>query len=141
MYNIVDQIFIGWSEAGAYGNAATNIVYPFTVLALGLALIVGDDAAAGFSIAHDNGDKRQANKNVGNGLMILIFLAVILCAIGFACKIQILELFGGNLNEAECYGYATDYFNIICAGISNLRVQFLKMMYNNKVVKTTLFLL
>ena len=31
LYNIVDQIFIGWSEAGAYGNAATNIVYPFTV--------------------------------------------------------------------------------------------------------------
>ena len=48
LYNIVDQIFIGWSEAGAYGNAATNIVYPFTVLALGLALLVGDGAAAGF---------------------------------------------------------------------------------------------
>jgi len=26
LYNIVDQIFIGWSEAGAFGNAATNIV-------------------------------------------------------------------------------------------------------------------
>ncbi|MBR1797561.1 MAG: hypothetical protein IJ757_06100 [Clostridiales bacterium] len=51
LYNIVDQIFIGWSEAGAYGNAATNIVYPFTVLALGLALLIGDGAAAGFSIA------------------------------------------------------------------------------------------
>ena len=37
LYNVVDQIFIGWSEAGAFGNAATNIVYPFTVLALGLA--------------------------------------------------------------------------------------------------------
>lgn len=35
LYNIVDQIFIGWSSAGAAGNAATNIVYPFTVLALG----------------------------------------------------------------------------------------------------------
>lgn len=34
LYNIVDQIFIGWSAAGAYGNAATNIVYPFTVFAL-----------------------------------------------------------------------------------------------------------
>lgn len=41
LYNIVDQIFIGWSEVGAYGNAATNIVYLFTVLALGLALLVG----------------------------------------------------------------------------------------------------
>ena len=38
-------------------------MYPFTVLAIGLALLVGDGAAAGFSIALDNGDKRQANKN------------------------------------------------------------------------------
>lgn len=69
LYNIVDQIFIGWSEAGAYGNAATNIVYPFTVLALGLALLVGDGAAAGFSIALGTGDKKQANRNIGNGVL------------------------------------------------------------------------
>ena len=50
LYNIVDQIFIGWSSAGAYGNAATNIVYPFTVFALGVALLVGDGSAANFSI-------------------------------------------------------------------------------------------
>ena len=62
LYNIVDQIFIGWSVAGAYGNAATNIVYPFTVFALGLALLVGDGAAAGFSIALGKGDKKQADK-------------------------------------------------------------------------------
>ena len=107
LYNIVDQIFIGWSEAGAYGNAATNIVYPFTVLALGLALLVGDGAAAGFSIALGRRDKRQANKNIGNGLVILILLAVILCAIGFVCRTQILGLFGGNPDEVECYGYET----------------------------------
>ena len=117
LYNIVDQIFIGWSEVGAYGNAATNIVYPFTVLALGLALLVGDGAAAGFSIALGKGDKKQANRNVGNGLMILICLSLILCVIGFICRTQILGLFGGNPDEAECYGYATDYFKIICAGI------------------------
>ena len=77
LYNIVDQIFIGWSEAGAYGNAATNIVYPFTVLALGLALLVGDGAAAGFSIALGRRDMKQANKNIGNGLMIFVFFHII----------------------------------------------------------------
>ena len=117
LYNIVDQIFIGWSSAGAYGNAATNIVYPFTVFALGIALLIGDGAAAGFSIALGMGDKKQADKNVGNGLMILIITAIVLCAIGFIFSTQILGLFGGNPDEAECYGYATDYFLIICAGI------------------------
>lgn len=117
LYNIVDQIFIGWSEAGAYGNAATNIVYPFTVLALGLALLVGDGAAAGFSIALGKGDKKQANRYVGNGLTILIGIAVVLCVIGFARSTQILGLFGGNPEEAECYVYATEYYRIICLGI------------------------
>ena len=83
LYNIVDQIFIGWSEAGAYGNAATNIVYPFTVLALGLALLIGDGAAAQFSIALGKNDTKQANKDIGNGFVILIGLAVVLCIIAF----------------------------------------------------------
>ena len=117
LYNIVDQIFIGWSEAGAYGNAATNIVYPFTVLALGMALLVGDGAAAGFSLALGKGDKKQANRNIGNGLAVLVCLAVILTVIGFALQTNILALFGGNPEEAECYGYAVSYFRIICAGI------------------------
>lgn len=117
LYNIVDQIFIGWSEAGAYGNAATNIVYPFTVLALGLALLVGDGAAAGFSISLGTGDKKQANKNIGNGLILLVGISVVICMVGFLCKTRILGLFGGNPEEAECYGYANEYFKIICAGL------------------------
>ena len=64
-------------------------MYPFTVLALGLALLVGDGAAAGFSIALGKGDKKQANKNVGNGLVILFCLALGLCAIGFTLKTYI----------------------------------------------------
>jgi Na+-driven multidrug efflux pump len=117
LYNIVDQIFIGWSPAGAYGNAATNIVYPFTVFALGLALLVGDGAAAGFSIALGMGDRRKASKNVGNGVVVLVIAAVVLWVIGFAFQKQILGLFGGDPKEAECYGYAVSYYRIICAGL------------------------
>ncbi len=32
LYNIVDQIFIGWG-VGYLGNGATNVVFPLTVLA------------------------------------------------------------------------------------------------------------
>ena len=42
---IVDQIFIGQS-VGYLGNAATNVVAPFTVVALALALLIGDGSAA-----------------------------------------------------------------------------------------------
>ncbi len=45
LYNIVDQIFIGWG-VGYLGNGATNVVFPLTVLALGLAVMIGDARAA-----------------------------------------------------------------------------------------------
>lgn len=50
LYNIVDQIFIGQS-VGYLGNAATNVVYPFTVVALALALLIGDGSAALLSLS------------------------------------------------------------------------------------------
>lgn len=89
------------------------IVYPFTVLAL----LVGDGAAAGFSIALGTGDKKQANRNIGNGVILLVCVSAVICLVGFLCRTQILGLFGGDPQETVCYGYATDYFRIICAGI------------------------
>lgn len=117
LYNIVDQIYIGWSKAGEFGNAATNIVYPFTVFALGFALLIGDGAAAGFSLALGRGDKKQANRNIGNGFLMLIILSLVLCAVGFVCMTGILAVFGGDPKEAVCYGYAKDYYTVICAGV------------------------
>ena len=117
LYNIVDQIFIGWSSAGAFGNAATNIVYPFTVLALGLALLVGDGSAAMFSLAMGEQNKEKADKCVGTGFSFLIILSVLLCTLGFLFKNQILAIFGANPNEKLCYNFANDYFTVICAGL------------------------
>ena len=117
LYNIVDQIFIGWSEAGAFGNAATNIVYPFTVISLAFALLIGDGSAALFSLSLGAKDKEKANKSIGNGLILLIFISIILTVIGLVLNKQILSLFGGNPNEVECYQYAKDYLRIICYGL------------------------
>ena len=41
LYNIVDQIFIGNSELGYLGNAATGIVYPITIIAVAFAWCFG----------------------------------------------------------------------------------------------------
>lgn len=117
LYNIVDQIFIGWSSAGAFGNAATNIVYPFTVLALGLSLLVGDGSAAMFSLALGERNKEKADKSVGTGFSFLIILSVVLCAFGFLFKNQILAVFGANPDEKLCYDFANEYFTVICMGL------------------------
>ena len=114
LYNIVDQIFIGWSNAGAFGNAATNIVYPFTVIALAFALLIGDGAAALFNLSSGAKEKDKADKAIGNGLILLIFISIILTLGGLIFSKEILHIFGGNPKEIECYNYAKDYLRIIC---------------------------
>ena len=49
LYNIIDQIFIG-QGVGYLGNGATSVVFPLTVLALGLAVMIGDGACSFVSI-------------------------------------------------------------------------------------------
>ncbi len=117
LYNIVDQIFIGWSDAGAFGNAATNIVYPFTVISLAFALLIGDGAAAFFNLSLGAKNQEQANKSIGNGIILLLFFSLILTVIGFVFHSFILNIFGGNPNEIECYQFAKDYLRIICYGL------------------------
>ena len=42
---------------GYLGNGATNVVFPITIIALALAVLVGDGAAAFFSLKLGEGDK------------------------------------------------------------------------------------
>ena len=47
LYNIVDQIFIAnASYLGSYGNAANTVVFPLTVVALAIAVMIGDGCCA-----------------------------------------------------------------------------------------------
>ena len=52
LYNIVDQIFIANADyLGSYGNAANTVVFPLTVVALAIAVMVGDGCCAFVSMA------------------------------------------------------------------------------------------
>lgn len=113
LYNIVDQIFIG-QGVGYLGNAATTVVYPFTVIALAVALLVGDGCAALLSLSLGRGDTETARRSIGNGIVLTAIAAVVLTAVGFLFEDQILTLFG--VTEA-CYAYARDYMTVILMGI------------------------
>ncbi len=46
LYNIVDQIYIANADyLGSYGNVANTIVFPLTVIALAIAVMIDDVAA------------------------------------------------------------------------------------------------
>ena len=69
LYNIVDQIFIAnASYLGSYGNAANTVVFPLTVVALAIAVMVGDGCCAFVSMALGRKESDKAKRSVGNAV-------------------------------------------------------------------------
>ena len=80
LYNIVDQIFIAnASYLGSYGNAANTVVFPMTVVALGLAVFIGDGCCAFVSIALGRNAREDAHKSVGNAVVLCIVSSLVDC--------------------------------------------------------------
>ena len=107
LYNIVDQIFIGWG-VGYLGNGATNVVFPLTMICLAFALMFGDGSSAYLSLKLGENKKDEAKKGVANGILISIIVAILFCAITLIFLPQLLNLFGctDNLRElALGYGF------------------------------------
>jgi putative MATE family efflux protein len=113
LYNMVDQVFIG-RGVGYLGNGATTVVYPVTVVALAIALWIGDGCAAHLSICQGKKEQEQANRSVANAIISVLVLSIIMLVLCFAFEQQILQLFGATENN---YAYAKEYFEIILLGI------------------------
>ena len=117
LYNIVDQIFIAnASYLGSYGNAANTVVFPVTVLALGIAVMIGDGCCAFVSISLGRNRKEDAHRSVGNAIVLCVLSSVILTAIYLLFSDPILTLFGGKVNP-ETYALSKEYFFWIALGI------------------------
>lgn len=110
LYNIVDQIFIGNSELSALGNAATGVVFPIFIIAQAFAWCFGDGCAAYLNICQGKKDTQSAHKAIGTGIIITLFASIVLMAVFFPLKTQLLTLFGASENSI---GMAIEYFNII----------------------------
>ena len=71
LYNIVDQIFIAnASYLGSYGNAANTVVFPLTVVALAIAVMIGDGCCTFVSISLGKGQREDARRAVGNAVVL-----------------------------------------------------------------------
>jgi len=82
LYNIVDQLFIANADyLGSYGNAANTVVFPLTVVALAIAVCIGDGCCAYVSIALGKGDKENAHKAVGNAIVLVSAAGIVLAAL------------------------------------------------------------
>ncbi len=117
LYNIVDQIFIAnASYLGSYGNAANTVVFPLTVIALAIAVMVGDGCCAFVSLSLGKDEPQNAKKSVGNSVIMIIAASLILCAVYLILNDQIIAMFGGTINT-ETFKYSREYFFYITLGI------------------------
>ena len=117
LYNIVDQLFIANADyLGSYGNAANTVVFPLTVIALAIAVMIGDGCCAFVSISLGRNDKKTAFKSTGNSVLLAVLSGVVLTAVYLAFSDEIVSMFGGTVN-AETYRYAKEYFFWITLGV------------------------
>ena len=117
LYNIVDQIFIANAEyLGSYGNAANTVVFPLTVIALAIAVMNGDGCCAFVSLSLGKRKTEEANRSVGNAIVLTIVGGIVLCIIYLVFQEQIIALFGGTVNE-ETFRNSKEYFFYISLGI------------------------
>ena len=112
LYNIVDQIFIGNSELGYLGNAATGVSFPVICIANAFAWCIGDGAASYLSISLGRKNVERAHKCVGTGMMITTIISIVLTIISLVFAKPLMSLFGSSDKTLEM---SVDYFVIISA--------------------------
>lgn len=117
LYNIVDQIFIANAAyLGSFGNAANTVVFPLTVIALAISVMIGDGACAFVSLSLGEKNEENAGRIVGNSVILVIISSVVLMALYLIFSDKIIAMFGGTVNK-ETFRHSKEYFFWISLGI------------------------
>lgn len=117
LYNIVDQIFIANAEdLGSYGNAANTVVFPLTVVAIAIAVMIGDGCCTFVSISLGAKEPDNARRGIGSSILAVIAVSIVLMAVYLVFQKPILTAFGGRVND-ETFRLSKEYFFWITLGI------------------------
>ncbi|MGN0968220.1 MAG: MATE family efflux transporter, partial [Oscillospiraceae bacterium] len=118
LYNIVDQIFISnASYLGVDGVAASTYVFPLTVVALGLGMMIGDGCSTFVSISLGAKENEKARRAVGTAVVSLITLGIVLMLVYLVFPNQLLGLFGATEENAKALAMGKEYLFWIALGI------------------------
>lgn len=117
LYNIVDQIFIANANyLGSYGNAANTVVFPLTVVALSLAMMIGDGCCTFVSTSLGAKEKENAHRGIGSSILAVLAIGLLLMLLYLLFQEPILTAFGAKIND-ETFRLSKEYFLYITLGI------------------------
>ncbi len=93
-----------------------TVVFPMTVVALAIAVMIGDGACAFVSLSLGRRDVERAHRSIGNAVVLSIVSSLVLTALYLILAEPILTAFGGGVNE-RTMEYSREYFFWITLGM------------------------
>lgn len=114
LYNAVDRIFIGHIEnVGALALSGVGVTLPIITILLSFELLIGIGVSTNISASLGKGNKKEAEKYLGQLIIIAAFVGIVL-VIGLSIfKEKILIMFGASENNMY---YAKEYIDVILMG-------------------------
>jgi len=112
LYNVVDRIFIG-RAVGSVGIAGISVAFPMMIIIMAFGMLIGIGANSLISIRLGEQRKAEAEKVLGNAIVLFLIISLTLTALGLVFITPILKLFGAS---AEILPYSRDYLRIILMG-------------------------
>jgi len=112
LYSVVDRIFVG-QAVGSEGIAGTTVSFPFMLVLLAFGMLIGVGAAALVSIRLGEQKKGEAERVLGNALVLLVCVSALLTSVGLVLLTPLLKIFGAS---EQILPYAQDYLQIIVLG-------------------------
>lgn len=128
LYNVVDRMFIGnIPGAGPMAITGLGVTLPITTIIMAFGTLVGIGATTNISIRLGEGNRKDAEKNLGNAITLAVVLGILLTVIGTIFLDQILMIFGASEGTLM---YAKSYTRIILVGTV---FSLMAMMFSNLV--------
>lgn len=114
LYNLVDRVYIGHiPEKGALALTGVGVCMPVIMIVTAFAALVSNGGAPRASMAMGRGDRKTAEKILGNSFVLQIVISVILTVVLLLGNRYFLLMFGASENTIS---YATDYMSIYAMG-------------------------
>lgn len=114
LYNIVDRAFIGAiKDVGALAIAGLGVTMPIFTLIVSFGVLISMGATTNIAIKLGEGNRKEAEKYLGNAFIFSIIVALAIMVIGLSFINPILKIFGAS---SDTIIYAKEYISVILIG-------------------------
>ena len=111
-YNVMIRVFVG-QGIGSLAISGLALAFPFMILLIAFATLIGAGSAARISIALGENNNQRAEKILGNAFILIFIVTGIVSVVTYIFMHDILHLFAGTDKTIQ---YAEDIMRIIIPG-------------------------